>query len=492
MNIKLPLNDLMCLIQKAESSGNVKEAISLIDTHISELEPYEQNIITNVKEYLQKKLPQTATEISARVQVEMSAQLNNLKKLFSRMQKNTILPEISQKPVDRANWSMLRENLNNNIAALIEPIGREFWLRNLFDSSLDGLTGKMADLRFMEGAQRLVDLGIIDDSTLVIIHTGHNIPIASKLAENTKQLGQVNGILEFSRNSFPSLKERTKNAIEMLAMGKDSYTGLPKEKIAALKKQILPFKEKILYDSTYEEKLLEGYIKEIMENEGRINNQNFTFPGVLSQKVEGKGAKFLGIDFHRTAPIDIATLPTAQELKKAGIKKVVFLDETPPISSFDTQAAKELFEPMTQEKANIITFYFDKFTENIRKGNIKLGLIAFNELEKLTTLADIEKKISKPSEIQIAQAKDKVKNGLFGYTTKHVSRGDIASYLEKLQNDIPLIIEGVDINKLEVVPLEHIAPIMDRVVYLERSSFEEKAALTKIIQEIDKLLENRT
>ena len=82
MNVKLPLNDLMCLIQKAESSGNVKEAISLIDTHISELEPYEQNIITNVKEYLQKKLPQTATETSARVQVEMSAQLNNLKKLF--------------------------------------------------------------------------------------------------------------------------------------------------------------------------------------------------------------------------------------------------------------------------------------------------------------------------------------------------------------------------------------------------------------------------
>ena len=298
--------------------------------------------------------------------------------------------------------------------------------------------------------------------------------------------------MEFSRNSFPSLKESTKNAIEMLAMGEDSYTGLPKEKIDALKKEIRPIREKILYDSTYEQKLLDGYIKEIMENEGRINNQNFTFPGFLSQKVEGRGAKFLGIDFHRTAPVEINTLPTAQELKKAGIKKVVFLDETPPISSFDEQAAKKLLEPITQEKANIITFYFDKFTENMRKGNIKSGLLAFNELEKLTTLTAIEKKISKPSEIEISKAKDKVKNGLFGYTTRHVTRGDIASYLEKLQDDIPLIIEGVDVNKLEIVPLEHIAPLMDKVVYLERNSFEEKVSLTKIIQEIDKLLENRT
>ena len=94
MNIRLSLNDLMLQINRAETSGKIKDAISLIEINLENLEPAERNIVQNVKEYLQQKLPRTASEASARAQVEMSLQQNRVKNLFSRISQKTILSDV--------------------------------------------------------------------------------------------------------------------------------------------------------------------------------------------------------------------------------------------------------------------------------------------------------------------------------------------------------------------------------------------------------------
>ena len=492
MNIKFPLNDLMLLVNKAETSGRIKEAISLIETHIDDLEPYEKAIVTNVKEYLQKKLPQTATEVSARVQVEMSAQLNRLKSLFSRINKETIIKDSKEPPVDRSEWSMMRENLEKNLGGLLHPQGREFWLNKFYSGELDGLTGKAADLRFMQGAQRLVDLGIIDNSTLVIIHTGHNIPIAKQLSMNQEKLGNVNGVLEFSRESFPELKEKTAKIIELFAKGKGSKAGFSREETEILRKKIEPLRKRILYGGEHEEELIKGYLRQITENTGRISNQEYTYPGTITQKTEGKGAKFLGLDFHRTGRIDTSKLPTAKELKEAGIKKVVFLEEAPPLSSFSPEAADKLYEPMTREKASIIANLYDSFVQNMYQRNIKSGLSAFAQLERILTPQEITQKIKKPTVQEISTAQAKAKSGEFGYKIQHVTREDILPYLQDLAQELPFVMEGVDVNKLEQIPYQYIAPNVNDFVARERAGFNNTLKLTDVIIYIENLLKQNS
>ncbi len=488
MNIRLSLNDSMLQINRAETSGKIKDAISLIETNLENLEPAERNIVQNVKEYLQQKLPRTASEASARAQVEMSLQQNRVKNLFSRISKKTILSDVKTDPEDRADWSMLRHNLNSNLSSLLHPKGREFWLSKFFNGDLDGLTGKGLDLRFMEGAQRLVDLGIIDQSTLVIINTGHNIPIASKLMENSDKLGQVTGVLEFSRDSFPIMGEDVAKIIEDLAGGKSEIKGLQKEDIIFLSEKIKPLRNQILHGEAHREKLIQDYKRFMEENTLRISSQAYTYPGTLSQKTEGKGTKFLGIDFHRSGRIDISKLPTTKEIKDAGIKKVVFLEEAPPVSSFNSQAAQRLYEPLTEEKANNIAYYFDSFVNNFYKKNIREGLQYFEKLEKIVTPQDIDKKVVFPTSQEILDAKTQVENGTFGYKVKHVTRGDIIPYLEKLQEDMPLIVEGVDVNKLEQIPQYIIPDAIDAFAQRERANFENFLLFTDIIADINRSL----
>ncbi len=488
MNIKLSLNDLMLQINRAKTSGKIKEAISLIETNFDNLESYERNIVQNVKEYLQKKFPHTAYEASARAQVEMSLQLNKVKNLFSRITKDTILSDVKTFPEDRSDWSMLRENLNSNLSSLIHPQGRDFWLSKFLNGEVDGLTGKGLDLRFMEGAQRLVDLGIIDKSTLVIIHTGHNIPIASKLMENSDKLGKVTGVLEFSRDSFPIMGEDVAKIIEDLAIGKSEIKGLKHEDIIYLREKIKPLRNQILYGEEHKEKLIQDYKRFISENTLRISSQAYTYPGTLSQKTEGKGTKFLGIDFHRSGRIDITKLPTAKELKDAGINKVVFLEEAPPLSSFNSQASQRLYEPLSPEKVDKIAYYFDSFVKNFYQQNIKEGLQDFAKLEKILTPQDIDFKIISPTSQEILEAKSLVEKGTFGYKVKHVTRGDIIPYLEKLQEDMPLIVEGVDVNKLEQIPKDIIPRAIDAFAQKERANFENYLQITDIIADINRSL----
>ena len=43
-----------------------------------------------------------------------------------------------------------------------------------------------------------------------------------------------------------------------------------------------------------------------------------------------EGARYIGIDFHRFNICNTSIFPTAKELEKMGIKRVVFLDESIP------------------------------------------------------------------------------------------------------------------------------------------------------------------
>lgn len=487
-NVKLSLNELMRIVSRAEQSGKIQEAVSIIENNLGHLEGAEKATAESVSSYLKKKLPQTAQEVSARVQVEMSSQLNKIKTLFSRISDKTILNYSSAKPVNRENFSMLRENLETNTANFFALHGRDFWLNAFRTGVVDGLTGKAADSRFMTSAQRLVDLGVIDSSTLVIAHTDHNIPIAKQLMNNSEKLGKVNGVIDISPECFPKLSEQTENIIRLIAEGKGSQTGLSSKEIEILEEKIQPFEQVILFGDEHKQKQLEGYKREIFENAGRIKDQDFTYSGVLGQSTEGKGAKFLGIDFHRTSNYDTSKLPTAQELKQAGIKKIVFLDETPPASSFTAADASIIYEPIDNKKMEEITRHYDTMIQKVWSGNTEEGLESFVNLEKALTPTDIKKKVSFPSKEHIMQTAEDIRNKKFGYTTKQVTREDIASYLQNIETDMPVIVEGVDLNKLETAPLYALRNIMDRVIELEQNELREKNAFTEIIKYIDGLI----
>lgn len=491
MNIKFPLNDLLNIVSKAENSGKIKEAISLIETQIGKLEPAEQSIAQSVKAYLQTKLPQTAAEASARAQVEMSLLLNKIQNLFSRVNKDTILSEVTRQPVQREEWSMLKDNLDNNIEAMLLPRARDFWIENFLNRNLDGLNGKDMDIRFMQGAQRLVDLGVIDKSTFVIAHTGHNIPIAYQLMKNT-QLGQVNGVLEFSRDSFPLMSDEVKKVLELFAAGRGKMTGLSKEERLFVNGKIKPLSYKILHDSIGNQRLLDGYQRQILENSSRISDQNFSYPGTLAQTTRGRGAKYLGLDFHRLAAVDISKLPTARELKEAGLNKVVFLDELHPVSMFDKPELDMIYEPMTRQKADMICVLYDTFLSNMYQGKVKEGLSAIYALDRFVAPKDITQKIVKPDSAAIKSAAQKIQNSTFGHTVNHITRDDAANYIRQLQNDMPVIIEGVDLSRIENFHFSDLTSSIDRITAQERASFKETDVLSGLVRYVDTVLKNKS
>lgn len=487
MSIKFPLNDLLNLVSKAERSGRIKEAVSLIDTHINELAGSEQQIAKSVKEYLQSKLPQSAAEVSARAQVEMSLQLNKIKNLFSRINKETIIKDATTPPVDRTEHSLLVENLKHNINGLLNPRGRDFWISKYIDGTFDGLSGKEYDLRFMLGAQRLVDLGIIDDSTLVILHTGHNIPVAHRLMQN-KHLGEVNGVLEFSRDTFPLMSEKVKNILELFAKGEGKAAGFSKEDTAILNELIKPLKRKILHPVTGEQAVLDEYVSILEQCAKRINDQNYTYPGTLEQIVSGKGTKYLGIDFHRTAKVDTTKLPTAKELKEAGIKKVVFLDEMHPVSTFNEAEIEQMYEPMTQDKIDTISALFDMFLSNMYQGKTKEGLKAIFTLDRFIAPADIRQKITVPDAAKLNEVKEKIQKGSFGYKPEQITRGDMVKYVQNLQSNMPVLIEGIDLYRLEHFPYENLISGTDRLLKQERNKFIETSYLSDLIALVNSML----
>ena len=126
------------------------------------------------------------------------------------------------------------------------------------------------------------------------------------------------------------------------------------------------------------------------------------------------------------------------------------------------------------------------------KRDIKSGLSAFAQLERILTPQEITQKITKPTVQEISTAQAKAKSGEFGYKIQHVTREDILPYLQDLAQELPFVMEGVDVNKLEQIPYQYIAPNVNDFVARERAGFNNTLKLTDVIIYIENLLKQNS
>jgi len=93
----------------------------------------------------------------------------------------------------------------------------------------------------------------------------------------------------------------------------------------------------------------------------RISGQTLTWGGEISQaesKISKPNGLYFGLDVHRNWKVDTTKMPSAQELQDLGIKKVVYLGETPPgitLSAANTEELEQYFQGL--EKSGIETHY---------------------------------------------------------------------------------------------------------------------------------------
>ncbi len=481
------LNELLVLVQKTESQGNVRGALELIESHAASLDTASRNAATQVAEYLKARLPQTVQEASARAQVELSSSINRIKKIFQRTDDCSLFNATTAVPKNRADDTILMINLENNPDVFMCPEGIKSLAEQIFIRDFDGLTYAALDKRFMFAAKRLVDLNVIDDSSFVILHTGHNIPIAEQLLQH-RSLGQVSGVFDMSKSCFPAVSPKAQRIIEQIVSGNVAETGLAPDEIAYIQRELTPFMEH-LTASTPNRTYLQQYNANIEQCAERWVNQNFTFPNALKTETTVKGAKFIGIDFHRAANYDISKLPTSEDIRAAGFNKVVFLDEIIPIHAFSEKEAECLFEPLREK-----TFYEAlnacvSAGKALYKGDKKTAKETVKVINNLLAPTDIEHKISGATPEHINNVRQLLQKGKYGATMDDVHRADMVEYLEQVQKDIPVIIEGVDVLKLEILPnvIKMTNQLREHVVPMERNELIVSDKLSKLLQYIDSL-----
>lgn len=480
------LNDLLQLVKQAEEKGAVKEALDLIEVNKTSLDSASLEAANNVAAYLKTKLIPTAQEAAARAQVDFAVLRTNIRNIFGKIKNTSLIDTSSIKPQDRSQTNMLLDNFIQNPGLFVHPNGKEVVLNNINSRMIDGLSGKEYDFRFMQAIQRLVDQRVIDENSMVILHTGHNIPMAHQLMSNGS-LGKVGGVLDISKDTFPELSPKVESLIRKIIAGKGSETGLNSETITYINQQLAPYKQRILTQSQYEEPFLDGYKRAIMECTERNVNQAYTFKNVLDVETAGKGAKFIGVDFHRTANYDTSKLPSASSLQKAGIQKVIFLDESTPKSTYSPKECEQLYEPMTQSALHKVSMYINNIGELILKRDIEKAFDSAVELGEFIKPKDLQMKIKPPSASRIEEIQQLLQDGKFGYSTSEVTKSDMADYLQQLKKDIPVIIEGVDVLKLETVPLPLIKQIVPEVTRAERAELADYAKFAQLIQFINNL-----
>jgi hypothetical protein len=247
----------------------------------------------------------------------------------------------------------------------------------------------------MTGIQRLVDDGAIDDKTFVIIDTGHAIPMAAQLLKesNRESLGNVKGSFILGEISFPkgcpNAKTREDADTQELARSCSNYR---------ISSQAI----------TYGDNISSAY------NKSKDNKDE-------------NGALFIGIDFHRQTRLDISKLPTADELKALGIKKVVVVQELPPVSSFSSTDAEKIYQPLTQEQAlKSLRFMkracieaektpYGEAVNEESKSVIKEYLIKASDALKSELIEKTYAKLNKPDQKAVSKQIEKMK---FGYNSK--------------------------------------------------------------------------
>ena len=145
---------------------------------------------------------------------------------------------------------------------------------------------------------------------------------------------------------------------------------------------------------------------------------------------------------------------------------------------------------MTQDKIDTISALFDMFLSNMYQGKTKEGLKAIFTLDRFIAPADIRQKITVPDAVKLNEVKEKIQKGSFGYKPEQITRGDMVEYMQKLQSDIPVLVEGIDLFRLEHFPYENLISGTDRLLGLERNKFIETSYLSDLIALVNKMLDN--
>lgn len=189
-----------------------------------------------------------------------------------------------------------------------------------------------ADKIFRENAQKLIDSGIIDKNTAIVVDTGHTLPVIKQfeLDENKAQLGQIAPVFKISHDEYmPSLSMSEHYDLQSIFRSYGVVHFLDDTKKAEIKGILNELKKYDHPASTYE--TISNYF---FGQTDRIKEQaHLYYAGEnATQNIppHDNGALVIGLDIHRTRYINPSELPSPQALKELGYNKVVYLSEMPP------------------------------------------------------------------------------------------------------------------------------------------------------------------
>ena len=189
------------------------------------------------------------------------------------------------------------------------------------------------DTLFRKNAQKFVDLGIIDKNTLVIVDTGHTLPVIKQLEidENRDMLGHVYSTFKIGKNDYmPAMDYDMEHNIEEIFMTRGEAHFLGNDQKAHAKWILSElFKHDNAIKSRFD--MIRNYYH---GQNSRIKDQSYIYygepVGALDSHSNERGALIVGIDIHRTGYMEPSSLPTADELRALGYNKVVYLCEHKP------------------------------------------------------------------------------------------------------------------------------------------------------------------
>ena len=232
--------------------------------------------------------------------------------------------------------------VNPKVRAILERISDLSVLRDLRTPLVGRINPSCveADSLFQEEASKLIG-SVITPQTMVIADTGHSIPILDGLFYDA----HVEMNCEAKNVFFERGKEplRFNSAFSLNSMGLSTIA------------------------------------------QGRIADQAKTFGRDIAKVETGIGEKanglFIGLDCHREKSFDHSVLPSAQELKDLGLKKVVYLAESSPqaeLSSANTRDLKKYFEKLEQDEIEVLYKGVDP-----RQTKIDIGKLSKEEFQNL-------------------------------------------------------------------------------------------------------------
>ncbi len=326
-------------------------------------------------------------------------------------------------------------------------------MQEQFESGLyDGVNFEQRDKFYMMAVQRLIDCGAIDDKTFVLVDTGHSIPIAAQLMkeENKAALGSVKGTFLFD-STLPKI-----------------HPFIDPENTEAMETH------GVIIDRTHY----------------RLSSQMLSFGDIINNAYKNsnnsKGALFIGLDIHRDTKFDTSKLPTADELKKLGLKKIMVVQEIPPLSTFSQVEADKICPPLTEPAILRALSRMKRACNEAQKTpigvqinetskeKIKELLKEASDILKPTNIDETYPKLSAPDKKQTSKL---IEKGKFGYGTKMTYGSDVNEYLRQIKRDskgaITLLSEGASLLKLRNCPLEALQKAKDTMLSTCNRSFED-------------------